>query len=93
MIYVTDRRKRKVRQDEMAAPQGTALPYAKAWRERRWLTQDDLAERAGVKRATVQRVERGGRVSAHTVRALAAALDVTPDTLCYVAPEMAETGV
>lgn len=49
-------------------------------RERRALTQEQLAEAAGVAIRTVQRAEDGG-MSAETVAALAAALEVPVETL------------
>lgn len=51
-------------------------------RKRRLLTQRELAERAGMTEATINRIERGvhePRIS--TVRRLAAALDVDPEEL------------
>ncbi len=54
----------------------------RAWRERRALTQQELAESAGVTRRTIVALETTSR-RAHpaTLRALAAALDVTVDQL------------
>ncbi len=54
----------------------------RAWRERRVLTQQELADRAEVARRTIVALETTGR-RAHpaTLRALAAALDVTVDQL------------
>jgi transcriptional regulator with XRE-family HTH domain len=52
------------------------------WRERRLLTQAELAKRVGVSVGTVNRIERGAnppRLS--TVRRLAEALGVDPDDL------------
>jgi len=48
----------------------------KALRAARALTQEDLAARAGIGVATIQRAERGARVSADTIASLAAALDL-----------------
>lgn len=58
------------------------LTYLRAVRERKLLTQAELAERAGLRRATVNRLEagaHGARVS--TVRRLADALSVRPEEL------------
>lgn len=66
----------------MPQPKGRVLPQARAWRERRWLTQLELSDVSGVKLATIQRAERGGPVSTRTVKALAKALEVAPDDLC-----------
>ena len=49
-----------------------------------WLTQLDLARKAGVTEGTVCRLERGCPARLSTVRRLAKALDLTPDDL--VAP-------
>lgn len=48
----------------------------KALRASRALTQEDLASMAGVGVATIQRAERGQRLSADTIASLAAALDM-----------------
>ena len=48
----------------------------KAFRAARALTQEDLASQAGIGVATIQRAERGARVSADTIASLAAALDI-----------------
>lgn len=58
------------------------LPRLRATRERALLTQAELAERAGLQRVTVNRIETGAteaRIS--TVRRLAAALGVDPGAL------------
>ncbi|MDP9357286.1 MAG: helix-turn-helix domain-containing protein [Chloroflexota bacterium] len=52
------------------------------WRERRLLTQRELAERVAMSTGQINRIERGihePRFS--TIRKLAAALEVTPDEL------------
>ena len=64
------------------AQAGRVLSQVKVWRERRWLTQGELAEKSGVARSTIARAELGGAVSIRNVRALAEALGVTPDDLC-----------
>ena len=52
----------------------------------RYLSQADLARKAGVHKATILRIEKGGYVpQLRTIRALAEALDVQPDQL--VSPE------
>jgi DNA-binding XRE family transcriptional regulator len=58
------------------------LTRVREWRERRMLTQKELAERAGVSLFTVQRIE-GGRGGTHpgTGRKLARALGVTFEDL------------
>ena len=64
----------------------------KEWRERRLLTQAELAERVEVTVGTINRIERGvhePRFS--TIRKLAAALDVTPDDLIVGEPNVQPT--
>lgn len=73
----------------MAAPKGHTLPHAKAWRQRLWLTQDELARRSGVNLFTLRRAEQGGSISAPVVRKLADALGITPEQLCFGEPEKA----
>lgn len=51
------------------------------WREKRALTQDQLAEKAGVSRATIIRLERGYSAVPPTLRKLADALNVDPAEL------------
>lgn len=50
------------------------------------MTQRDLARKAGVARVTVSRLESGQHASAYSVRRIADALDVTPDTFTRVVP-------
>jgi transcriptional regulator with XRE-family HTH domain len=58
------------------------LEGVREWRERRMLTQQELADRAGVSLFTVQRIERGeGNVRPKTGRAIAAALGVSVEDL------------
>ncbi|MFN3625985.1 MAG: helix-turn-helix domain-containing protein [Hyphomicrobium sp.] len=73
----------------------------KTQRAARALTQEDLAAQAGVSVATIQRAERGSRLSADTVASLAAALDLDAreltgperdDTRPYVPLEPVSTG-
>jgi len=66
---------------------GIEVPHLQAWRLRRLMKQGELAAAAGVSRFTVQRAERGERVSITNVRKLAQALGVTADQLRYVDPE------
>lgn len=72
----------------MAAQRGIALPYLRAWRLRRLLTQAELIEKSGVSRTTVVRAESaGGSVSIANIRRLADALSLTPDELVHRDPE------
>jgi transcriptional regulator with XRE-family HTH domain len=55
----------------------------KEWRERRSLSQSELAERAGVAKLTVTRLERPSPTKPHpkTIRLLAEALGIEPADL------------
>jgi len=53
----------------------------RALRNQRVLTLRELAEEAGVSKDTVSRIEREGTAYPATIRKLAAALDVDPQTL------------
>ena len=55
----------------------------RAARERQFLSQRELAERAGVNRNTVWRIEGSGRTEVHprTIRKIAEALSVDPASL------------
>ncbi len=58
------------------------LSNLRSWRLRRFLTQRELAAKAGVTQATVHRIESGAaRARISTVRKLAEALDVAPQKL------------
>jgi transcriptional regulator with XRE-family HTH domain len=57
------------------------LTQLRAIRERKALTQDELAEKAGVSRQTVLKIEGGLEPRPKTVRKLAAALGVEPADL------------
>ena len=53
----------------------------RATREKRFWSQQDLAQAAGLSERTVQRVEQGEAASLDTVKALAAAFNVNPTAL------------
>ena len=61
--------------------QGKPLPALMVLRERRSLSQGELAAQANVGRATVARIENGAPARWTTIRALAAALGVEPRDL------------
>ena len=71
----------------MLATRGLTTPYLRAWRLHAALKQNELADKAHVARATVQRGERGEPLSIDNVRALAQALGVTVEQLRFQAPE------
>lgn len=61
--------------------QGVTLPGLKAARRRAFLTQEQLAARAGLNVVTLFRAERGEPVSLTTAQKLATALGVEPHEL------------
>ena len=56
-------------------------------RQRRLLTQEELAKKSGVGVTTVIRIEAGQEARISTLRKLAAALEVTPDELIDLGTE------
>ena len=69
------------------APTLVAAPSLLYWRMQRGLIQKVLAERAGVDRATVARLEQGGQARLDTISKLAEALGVSPADLQHQPPE------
>ncbi len=66
----------------MPAPTGAvSLPRLRAVREARLMTQEELAQKAGLSRFTVARTEKGEPARYSTVRKFAVALRVDPDQL------------
>jgi transcriptional regulator with XRE-family HTH domain len=57
------------------------VPQLRRVRDARALTQEELADRAGVSRTTVRRAEQGTEIRQSSVRKLARALGVTPARL------------
>jgi transcriptional regulator with XRE-family HTH domain len=57
------------------------VPRLRLERERAALTQEALADRAGLTRTTITRLERGGSAHLSTIYRLAKALRVRPDRL------------
>jgi transcriptional regulator with XRE-family HTH domain len=51
------------------------------WRERKLLTQEALAEKAGVSAVTIRRIERENTGRLSTLNKLAAALEIRPEDL------------
>lgn len=64
-----------------------ALPYLRQWRERSYLTQTELGEKAGVAYATISRIENGAGAKIQTIRKLADALGITREQLIRLQPE------
>jgi DNA-binding XRE family transcriptional regulator len=65
----------------VAAPTAIPLPSLQTWRIRRGLTQQELAEKAGIRRATIVQIEAGGPARVKTIGVLGRALDCTVDDL------------
>ena len=67
--------------------------YLRHWRLYRALSQEELAQLAGITRESVNRIERGGHgARPATLRKLAAALRVEPHELRSPPPGMEEGG-
>lgn len=64
------------------APRGRRMPQLRRLREARGWYQSELADKAGVTSMSVSRAERGSVVGFDIVKAVAAALEVSPDELC-----------
>jgi transcriptional regulator with XRE-family HTH domain len=67
---------------------GLTLPYLRAWRLARVLTQGELAERAGVSLGTVSNAEHGQPVQIPNIARLAKALGIDRVTLVNQSPEL-----
>ena len=66
---------------QRVAGKALRLPRLANIREAKFLSQYELADRAKVARSTIARIESGEAARFATIRALAAALEVTPDEL------------
>jgi transcriptional regulator with XRE-family HTH domain len=62
--------------------------HLRAWREHRGLTQQELADKAGVTQPTVSRIEGGAPASLYTLGKLADALNITPTELWNMPPAL-----
>lgn len=67
-------------EDMLAILRGELHPLA-AWRKAAGLTQGQLAEKAGVRAATVSDIERGADARVETMRRIAAVLDLSIDDI------------
>ena len=63
------------------------IPYLKAWRLKRSLTQLQLAVNADVGQQTVIRIEKGAKASEQTILKLAKALEISETQLLESDPE------
>jgi transcriptional regulator with XRE-family HTH domain len=68
-------------------PSTRATPSLRYLRTSRALTQAELAERAGVRRSTIARLEGGQEARMRTLSRLARALGVAPAALMQPPPE------
>ncbi len=66
------------------------LPNLRAVRLRALLTQEQLAQQAGLSRLSVNKIEQGQPARLSTIKKLAAALQVDPAVLMAPAPEPGE---
>jgi transcriptional regulator with XRE-family HTH domain len=67
--------------------QGLAVPYLRAWRAARVLTQDELAAKAGVSVGTISAGEHGRPIQIPNIARLAKALGVDRVALVRTPPE------
>ena len=65
----------------MNISKGTPLPYLRAWRERRGMSQEELSRLAEVTPATISRLENGAIARFGTIAKLATALQITREQL------------
>lgn len=64
------------------------LPYLRAWCLKRLLSQDELAERSGIAKSTVVRLEKGNQTAIlSTIGKLAKALTLSREQLMYQNPD------
>ncbi len=66
----------------------TPTPALRYWRSQRFLTRDELGERAGLNSQTLHALEHGGRASMSTVLRLAEALGVPHGDLIRQPPNL-----
>ena len=66
---------------------GVPVPYLRAWRIKRLMTQEELAARAGVSHNTISAAEHGRRVRLSSVARLARAMRIERADLVERPPE------
>lgn len=75
----------------VVADKGRTLPYLRAWRLHKSLSQEMVVERSGLSRSTVMRAEAGDEIVLFAnVHKLAAALEMTVEQLVNTPPPGAE---
>lgn len=60
---------------------GTKIPYLRQWRKSRYLSQEAMANLAGISRITITRLEHGDTAKDITIRRISKALGITPAQL------------
>jgi transcriptional regulator with XRE-family HTH domain len=75
-------------EDRFMSKNGFPLPHLRAWREHAYLSQYQLADLAGITKATIQNIEVGryGSASFYSIQALALALGISADKLVEEMP-------
>jgi transcriptional regulator with XRE-family HTH domain len=66
------------------------LPYLRAWRAWRALSQRELEEMSGVAKSTIIRIENGAPATTGTIAKLSKALDLTREQLMREDPTQAK---
>lgn len=77
----------------MSSIKGTPLPYLRAWREWRGMSQEELSRKAEVTPATISRLENGAVARFGTIAKLATALQITREQLMRSDPSKELHGV
>lgn len=62
------------------------LPYLRAWRLAKLLSQDELYAKTGVAKSTINKLEHGSQANMSTIGKLASGLDITRHQLVYEQP-------
>lgn len=70
----------------MPVTKGVKLPYLRAWREWRGISQEELKALSGVTVATISRIENGSPARFETIGKLSTALQITREQLLHTEP-------